>query len=81
MVDGGQDSPVPLQARRCLDQGRRLLLLSHLVLRQSWAKQYAGHPGASVVDGVEAVLEAVAALARQRAPLPAMQRAATTRHR
>ena len=75
VVDGGEDSPVPLQARRCLDQGRRLLLLSTLVLRQSWAKQYAGHPGATVVDGVEAVLAAAAAMARQRSRPPAVPQA------
>jgi len=79
--DGGEDSPVPLQARRCLDQGRRLLLLSPLVLRRSWAKQYAAHPGVLVVDGVEAVLAAVAAIARQRAGTAGDAAALTARRR
>jgi hypothetical protein len=57
-----------------LGQSRRLLLLSPLVLRHSWAKQYATHPGAIVVDGVEAVLRVVTAMARPRAELPAVQR-------
>jgi len=81
VVDGGEDSPVPLQARRCLDQGRRLLLLSPLVLRRSWAKQYAAHPGVLVVDGVEAVLAAVAAIARQRAGTVGDAAALTARRR
>ena len=72
VVDGAQDSPVSLQARRCLDQARRLFLLSPLVLRESWAKQYAGHPGTTVVDTVDDILEVVAAMVQLRAQLSAM---------
>ncbi len=72
VVDGEKNGPVPSQARRCLDQGRRLFLLSPLVLRQSWAKQYAGRPGATVVDAVDDILEVVAAMMQLRAQLSAM---------
>jgi hypothetical protein len=54
---------------------------SPLVLRRSWAKQYAAHPGVLVVDGVEAVLAAVAAIARQRAGTAGDAAALTARRR
>ena len=49
-----------------VDQARRLLLLRPLVLRHSWAKRDATHPNVVVADGVDTILEVVAATARQQ---------------
>jgi DNA processing protein len=72
VLDGGEGSPAQRQAHRCLDQARRLFLLRPLVLRESWAKHYADHPGATVVDAVGDILEVVAAMVQLRAQLSAM---------
>jgi DNA processing protein len=72
VVDGVEGSPAQRQAHRCLDQARRLFLLRPLVLRESWAKHYADHPGATVVDAVGEILEVVAAMVQLRAQLSAM---------
>jgi DNA processing protein len=72
VVDGDEGSPSQRQAHRCLDQARRLFLLRPLVLRESWAKHYADHPGATVVDAVGDILEVVTAMMQLRAQLSAM---------
>jgi DNA processing protein len=72
VLDGDEGSPTQRQAHRCLDQGRRLFLHRPLVLRESWAKHYAGHPGATVVDAVDDILEVVTAMMQLRAQLSAM---------
>ncbi len=72
LLDGDEGSPTQAQARRCLDQARRLFLLRPLVLRESWAKDYADHPGANVVDAVGDILEVVAAMVQLRTQLSAM---------
>jgi DNA processing protein len=72
VLDGEEGSPPQRQAHRCLDQARRLFLPRPLVLRESWAKHYADHPGATVVDAVGDILEVVAAMVQLRAQLSAM---------
>jgi DNA processing protein len=71
VLDGG-DGPARSQAHRCLEQARRLFLLRPLVLRESWATQYADHPGTTVVDEIGDILEVVAAMAQLRQQLSAM---------
>jgi DNA processing protein len=70
VLDG--DGPAESQAHRCLEQARRLFLLRPLVLRESWATQYADHPGTTVVDEIGDILEVVAAMAQLRTQLSAM---------
>jgi DNA processing protein len=72
VLDGEEGSPPHRQAHRCLDQARRLFLSRSLVLRESWAKHYADHPGATVVDAVGDILEVVAAMVQLRTQLSAM---------
>ena len=72
VLDGDEGSPPHRQAHRCLDQARRLFLSRSLVLRESWAKHYADHPGATVVDAVGDILEVVAAMVQLRTQLSAM---------
>ncbi|HZD02096.1 MAG TPA: DNA-processing protein DprA, partial [Actinomycetes bacterium] len=72
VLDGGEGSAAQRQARRCLDQARRLFLPRPLVLRESWAKHYADHPGATVADAAGDILEVVTAMMQLRAELSAM---------
>jgi predicted Rossmann fold nucleotide-binding protein DprA/Smf involved in DNA uptake len=52
-----------MQARICLEHGKRLFLVRSLVLHEPWARKYAEHPATTVIDSVEEVVEAAATLA------------------
>ena len=62
VVEAGPTSGAKQQAERCLEHGKQLFLVEHLVMTQDWAKQAAARPGAVVVRGVEDILRRVDAL-------------------
>lgn len=64
VVEASSTSGARMQARLALEHGRRLFLVKSLVMRESWARRYAEHPAATVVEGVEDVLEVLVALAQ-----------------
>lgn len=45
-----------MQARLCLEHGKRLFLIRSLVLHEEWARRYAERPGAIVVESVDDVV-------------------------
>jgi DNA processing protein len=68
VVEAHGRSGARLQARICLEHGKRLFLVRSLVLQEPWAQKFAEHPATTVIDSVDDVLEAASRLA---APLPA----------
>jgi DNA processing protein len=57
VVEAHGQSGTSLQARRCLEHGKRLFLVRSLVLREDWARRYAEHPGVLVVDSAIDVID------------------------
>ncbi|MGH8930532.1 MAG: DNA-processing protein DprA [Egibacteraceae bacterium] len=57
VVEAHGQSGASLQARRCLEHGKRLFLVRSLVLREDWARRYAEHPGVLVVDSAVDVID------------------------
>jgi DNA processing protein len=64
VVEASKTSGAKMQARLALEHGKRLFLVNTLVLREEWAQRYARHPGTTVVDSVDDVVDVLAALAR-----------------
>ena len=61
VIEASATSGAKMQARLALEHGKRLLLMSDLVMNEEWAQRYASRRGATVVDSVDdviAVLEA-----------------------
>jgi DNA processing protein len=59
VVEASSTSGAKMQARLALDHGKRLFLVESLVLQESWAREYAERPGATVVSSVDDVLGAL----------------------
>jgi DNA processing protein len=59
VVEASGKSGARLQARLCLDHGKRLFLVRSLVMHEEWAQRYAERPGATVVESVDDVVEVV----------------------
>ena len=57
VVEAHGQSGASLQARRCLEHGKRLFLVRSLVLHEEWARRYAEHPGVLVVDSAVDVID------------------------
>jgi DNA processing protein len=68
VIEAHGRSGARLQARICLEHGKRLFLVRSLVLQEEWAQSYAEHPATTVIDSVDDVLDAVTTLV---APPPA----------
>ena len=51
-----------MQARLCLDHGKRLFLIKSLVMHEDWARAYAERPGVTVVQRVEDILDVLLAI-------------------
>jgi DNA processing protein len=64
VVEASKTSGAKMQARLALEHGKRLFLVNTLVLREEWAQRYARHPGTTVVESVDDVVDVLAALAR-----------------
>lgn len=62
VIEAGPTSGAKQQAERCLEHGKQLFLVDHLVMSQEWAKQAAARPGAVVVRSVDDILARVDAL-------------------
>jgi len=56
VVEANGTSGARMQARLCLEHGKRLFLLRPLVMHEDWALRYAERPGATVVDSVDDVI-------------------------
>ncbi len=59
VVEAGETSGAKLQAELCLEHGKRLFLLEHLVTHQRWAQELADTPGVSVVSSARDVLDQI----------------------
>jgi DNA processing protein len=64
VIEASPTSGAKMQARLALEHGKRLFLVKSLVTHENWAQRYAKHPGATVVDDVEDVLEVLVAMAQ-----------------
>jgi DNA processing protein len=51
IVEAGETSGARVQARRALAHGRPVFLLESLINTKPWAREFAGRPGVSVVQG------------------------------
>jgi DNA processing protein len=68
VVEAHGRSGARLQARICLEHGKRLFLVRSLVLHEPWARKFAEHPATTVIDSVDEAVEAASTLTT---PLPA----------
>jgi DNA processing protein len=57
VVEAHGRSGARMQARLCLEHGKRLFLVRSLVMHEEWAQRYAERPGATVVESVDEVTE------------------------
>jgi len=65
VVEASSTSGAKMQARLALEHGKRLFLVESLVMREEWAKRYAEHPAATVVQSVDDVVDVLAATAQR----------------
>ncbi len=56
VIEAGSTSGAKMQARLALEHGKRLFLPRALYRREEWARRYADHRGATVIDSVDEVL-------------------------
>lgn len=56
VIEAHGTSGAKMQARLCLEHGKRLFLVESLVLHEEWAQRYAERPGAVVVTDVEEIV-------------------------
>ncbi len=61
VVEAGPTSGARLQAENCLEHGKKLLLVKHLVTSQPWAAEMTDRAGVSVVDSVDEIVSLAAA--------------------
>ena len=73
VVEASGKSGARMQARIALEHAKRLFLVRDLVTREEWAQQYIDHPGTTVVEHADEVLDVLDAL-----PPPAEQLSLTT---
>ena len=59
IVEARETSGARVQARRALAQGRPVFLLGSLTDTQPWAREFAGRPGVSVIQGPSDLLTAL----------------------
>lgn len=59
VVEASATSGAKMQARYALEHGKRVFLLSSLVLEREWARRYLDRPGAIEVQGVDDILQAL----------------------
>jgi DNA processing protein len=57
VVEASGKSGARMQARIALEHGKRVFLVRDLVTREEWAEQYMGHPGTTVVEHADEVLD------------------------
>lgn len=64
VVEASATSGAKMQARLCIEHGKRLFLLDSLVTSQDWARKYADRPGVTVVRRIEDVIDVLVTLCR-----------------
>jgi DNA processing protein len=57
VVEASGTSGARMQARMALEHGKRVFLVRELVTREPWAEKYMDHPGATVVEHADEVLD------------------------
>ncbi len=57
VVEAHGKSGARMQARLCLEHGKRLFLVRSLVMHEEWAQRYAERPGTTVVESVDDVVD------------------------
>lgn len=57
VVEASGTSGARMQARMALEHGKRVFLVRQLVTREPWAEKYMDHPGATVVEHADEVLD------------------------
>ena len=62
VVDGDRGDRVWGQAERCVGHAKHLFILKQLLCREPWATYYGDHPGVTVVDAVDDIMEVVVAM-------------------
>jgi DNA processing protein len=69
VIEAHGNSGAKMQARLCLEHGRRLFLVRSLVMHEEWAQRYASRPGVTVIETVDNVVEVVDTLLNPPAQL------------
>jgi DNA processing protein len=64
VIEAASKSGAKMQARLALEHGKLLFLVKDLVMQEDWARRYADHPAATVVEDVEDVLDVLSAMAQ-----------------
>jgi DNA processing protein len=59
VVEASGTSGARMQARMALEHGKRVFLVRELVTREPWAEKYMDHPGTTVVEHADEVLDVV----------------------
>jgi DNA processing protein len=67
VIEASSTSGAKMQARLALEHGKKVFLLRSLVDSYSWAAKYAARPGATVVEAVDDVIDALLPIDRIRA--------------
>lgn len=62
VVEASGKSGARMQARMALEHGKRVFLVRELVTREPWAEQYIDHPGTTIVEHADEVLDVVDAI-------------------
>lgn len=62
VVEASGKSGARMQARIALEHGKRVFLVRDLVLREEWAQSYVDHPGTTVVEHADEVLDVLDAI-------------------
>lgn len=65
VVEASSTSGAKMQARLCLEHGKRLFLVDSLVTSEAWAQTYARRPGTTVIKDVTDIIDVLAAMAAQ----------------
>lgn len=65
VVEASSTSGAKMQARLCLEHGKRLFLVESLVTSEDWAQTYARRPGTTVIKDVADIIDVLAAMAAQ----------------
>ena len=64
VVEASATSGAKMQARLCLEHGKRLFLMESLLADQEWARRYAERPGVTVVRQVDDIIEVLVKICR-----------------
>ncbi len=64
VVEASATSGAKMQARLCLEHGKRLFLMESLIESQEWARRYSERPGVTVVRRVDDIVDVLVKICR-----------------